>query len=48
MTAALLLFPREFVVHLAIGIEELNHRIAFGIDAQHHGTSALEQISLFR
>ena len=33
MTAVLLLVPREFVDHLAVGIEELNRRIASGINA---------------
>jgi hypothetical protein len=37
MTAVLLLVPSEFVGYFAIGVEELNHRIAFGINAQHHG-----------
>lgn len=36
-----LLAPREFVGHLAIGVEKLNYRIAFGIDPQHQPITAL-------
>jgi hypothetical protein len=41
MAALLLLAPREFVGHLAIGVEKLNYRIAFGIDPQHQPITAL-------
>jgi hypothetical protein len=41
MTAVLLLVPREFVGHLAVGIEELNRRIASGINAQHQPIATL-------